>query len=399
MDSAIQRIQRLSNQISQLVESGRRAGLSDKILEEFFQDALKKSTDAPASPPTLMIQEASARRWEPRSASVAPAAATPPPAAKPAKATPTPVASKSPAASKPAAAAAAVAPAAAAKPAAAQKPESVFAAAANLEDSPVAAGGAGSAPTRTIEEIVLAAGNKAAAAAATMSAPPMSPDWGDMKEDSVDWKIHAKNIFEAPFKTISKSALKENSLLMETTDISVMHDAVINARSKHFNTEGLSTFINNMKETDFTAWLKDVSIRKDEFTIYGLLKDYVPLFFGENMANSSIKYMKFTAAYIIKPHKNHHEKDQTTLHNYFGVEGGMEPTNVILRNVAMIQAMQNALMEMICKIVSKYSGIKSIARSSNSICMEFKSADALAHFSEEINYIQREHGRLRYPSA
>jgi hypothetical protein len=256
----------------------------------------------------------------------------------------------------------------------------------------IAVGGAGAAPIqhRSIIDIV----DRAVKNSSLKDVAPPT-EWGTVQ---LDWKTAATAAFGEPFKAASKLPTKEHTVILETTDISVMHDAIFNARSKHFNTEGLTTFISEMTDSEFTDWLQDKSIRDDCFTIYWLLKHYVPFFFGENMVDSSIKYMKFTAANIIKPSKKHSEKEHSSLYTTFGVEAGEEPANTTLRHVAVIQTMQNALINEVCKLVSKFAGHKSAKIVPNGLYLEFDSKDALTTFSKEILY-NPEDRRLRYPPA
>jgi len=365
----IQRLTRVNAQIQEFVtskfqelihsgmESGRREGIPEDLLSVFLRDAIHHCSKQPFTGVPPFKASAQAAPSKPSFAA----------------ATGRTVAPRAPApAARPAARAVAAAPRAVAAAStageAAPPPPPLFEADGSDYMGPAVLPSAG-------------AGGAIAAVPATSSSAPM------------DWKTLARSAFDGEFDIRTK---KDDSIIVRPCKIREIHHAVFSSTTNWLNASALPSLLHGMDAGRFAEWLQDASIVKNS-SVYGILEGHIDFFFGENIAESTINYASFTASRIVKFNKGKDakaEKEQS-LYAYFEIPEGSEPPEQILREVALIQTMQHAVLHMIEKILRK-SNLCEVIAAPNGLCLHFSSSEAVTAFQEKIKYVRGTHPPLRH---
>jgi hypothetical protein len=367
-------VDRIINQMSQICENGLKIGLTPEMLEKYFQDGLKKhEKPAPAPVPAPAATVAALDIQTMINTAVANAlsqALSPKILIKDVR--PLPLASTRETI------------AATAKPAPAAKSSSPAAATGG-------AGGPGGSST-TLKKLFSEAAAAASAAppeaaAADSKKSPKGPltvpqvgNWGDVKitVPLLDWETHSKNInwedlaksaFGAPFKNTFN---KDNTVVFEGKSIYELCKSILDYNREHIDS------ILKLDTPRFTEWLQD------ENEIKYLTKGPTRLFNDYNLAKNTIQYMKFTVGAIVKI--KYDSTKETSLSADFKLSEGEEPSDTILREVAIVQAMHRyILLTMHNLLIKKNVPFNSITFTTDSLSVSFDNKEVLSKFTHFIN--------------
>ena len=364
-------IHRIANKLFQCIIEGKKLGLNNEFLERLFNEALHKTAKPvkAAEKPAEVVAEKPAEVVAEKPAAKTikkPAKPDAKPAAKPA-ATPAPATS-------------------AAKPAAtsAPAPEPVMATKTPWGDLPEAdgssaapaTGGAG-APIKVWSSVSL---TRLFGSAAKASAPVPSTI---MVQELTNWEKTAMSAFDDEFTLAHTS--KPNSVIIKTTPIDMLHSTVFTESRFPPN------HIHEMDSSTFSAWLKDTTTEGPR-TLHELIRKTIFLFFPNNLKKNSIRHARFTMKYILNV-VDEKETKETSLYTGFNIPEGEEPSKELLREVAVLQAMQKFVLDAFKQLLTTKE-FAPIDLTPTSFCLEFKTKKEFTAFHDEIHYDKKAHGFL-----
>jgi hypothetical protein len=165
----------------------------------------------------------------------------------------------------------------------------------------------------------------------------------------------------------------------------------------------LMEWLHNLPQEKVGPWLEDVTTRayyKDKtnpFTIATITYAFIPFFIRHNLAKNKLKHLGYCSAFIAIPEVS---KSEVSCTKYFGLSPGDEPTEEMLREVALIQTIQNYIMSEISTLLESAKD-KSIFKirsvdtdAAGDIKVSFTSEEAVEKFSAAMKYDMRTDGLL-----
>jgi len=224
------------------------------------------------------------------------------------------------------------------------------------------------------------------------------------------WRIFAMAGFEDFTPVPAKS--NDWTIIFQTVPFQGMHKAIFTADSKLFSTKGLREFIVKKDAAAFSTWIQDTmnwskGLDADgnrEFALRKLIQLFIPFFFKHNLKDyynkkkgdfPTVEHMEYcisnvvtvTTAKKMNPMRN-------DLRTYFKLSAEEAPSEAILREVAVIQAMQQFVLKEIHTILSLSKIGKSIVRMTDFLQLEFHTQEGFTKFSDTIKYDQKINGWL-----
>jgi len=248
-----------------------------------------------------------------------------------------------------------------------------------------------------------ATSNSAAATAPSLTLSTTNEKWGDLvyahDEEQYDKIIsNAKTALEPAFIP-TKSDTK---LIIQAKPVAYLHKAIFGARFPSFNTEGLPEFIHKMDSFTFVSWLKDTiswpkpydpETESRDFTVRKLIQLFIPDFFkhhlndyfgkkAEQFTTLHLGYATSRAVRIISSNIGPDDAS-SNLNLQFGLSPGEVPSEKILREIALIQVIQQFVLENMSKILTK-ERFTPMYITSTIIQIDFKQEKALKTFSDRL---------------
>jgi len=263
-------------------------------------------------------------------------------------------------------------------------------------------------------------------APASVSTLPSEEIWSDVVEaDSASASaIASASTSASPWNTVAMSAFekftpvssKPNDLaiIIHKVPISTMHKAVFTADSKSFSTKDLPEFLAEKDAAAFSAFIQDVVSKpkgRDNISIRKLAWRFIHLFFTNNLKENTdrigryapikddvptIKHLEYCASNVVTIMPAKKMKPVTDdLRAYFKLSADEIPSDQILREVAVIQAMQQFVLKEIYTLLSVTKTGKYVILTSDYLQVEFYTQEGLAKFSDAIKYDRRTDGWLQ----
>jgi hypothetical protein len=267
----------------------------------------------------------------------------------------------------------------------------------NVEKKPV------SVSTDAPSNSAAASSNSAAASAPSLTLSMRDDKWADVNDvdDAEQYdKIltNAKSAFEPAFMP----AKSDTKLLIQAKSVAHLHKAIFGARFPSFNTEGLPEFIHTMDPATFTEFLKDTNrwprpydpeSESRDFTIRKLIQLFIPDFFkhhlndyfgkkAEQFTTLHLGYSTSRAVRIISSNIGA-EDASSSLNLQFGLSPGEAPSEKILREIALIQVIQQFILQHIFKILTK-ERFNPTQITATILQLDFKQEKALKTFSDRL---------------
>jgi len=227
--------------------------------------------------------------------------------------------------------------------------------------------------------------------------------WGDVNDadDAEQYNkilTNAKTAFEPAFMP----AKSDTKLLIQAKPVAYLHKTIFGARFASFNTEGLPEFIHKMDTATFVAFLKDTTrwpraynpeTDSRDFTIRKLIQLFLPDFFkhhlndyfgkkAEQFTTLHLGYSTSRAVRIISSNVGA-EDASSSLNLQFGLSPSEAPSEMILREIALIQVIQEFILQHIFKILTK-ERFTPTQITSTILQLDFKQEKALKTFSDRL---------------
>jgi len=272
----------------------------------------------------------------------------------------------------------------------------------NAEKKPISVSIA-AATTNSAAASVVATTNSAAATAPSLTISTTNEKWGDVvyADDEEQYnKIisNAKTAFESSFIP-TKSDTK---LIIQAKPVAYLHKAIFGARFPSFNTEGLAEFIHKMDSFTYVSWLKNTTswpkpynpeTENRDFTVRKLIQLFIPDFFkhhlndyfgkkAEQFTTLHLGYATSRAVRIISSNIGSDDAS-SNLNLQFGLSPGEVPSEQILREIALIQVIQQFVLENMSKILTKERFTPTYI-TSTILQLDFKQEKALKTFSDRL---------------
>jgi hypothetical protein len=248
-----------------------------------------------------------------------------------------------------------------------------------------------------------ASSNSAAATAPSLTLSMHDDKWADVNDaDDVEQydKIltNAKTAFEPAFMP----AKSDTKLLIQAKPVAYLHKTIFGARFASFNTEGLPEFIHKMDTGTFVTFLKDTTrwpraynpeTDSRDFTIRKLIQLFLPDFFkhhlndyfgkkAEQFTTLHLGYSTSRAVRIISSNVGADDAS-SSLNLQFGLSPSEAPSEMILREIALIQVIQQFILQHIFKILIK-ERFTPTQITSTILQLDFKQEKALKTFSDRL---------------
>jgi len=237
----------------------------------------------------------------------------------------------------------------------------------------------------------------AAAAAATAAASAAAP----APREPLSWKEAAAKEFTSSFTTVSPKK-GGNSYFFYPRPISEIHKSLFDARTKKHPEDTLKEWLYDLAPEEFSAWLNDtttIANYRDEdnrFTLATTIFAFIPFFVKHNLKKNVLKHLIYCISYAVIPEPT--TSEESSCSSYFGLSPGDEPTEDMLREVAMIQAIQRYILANIETLLTSAEDKGEFKIASidvtDSIKVSFRSEEALEKFSSAMRYNTRSHGFL-----
>jgi hypothetical protein len=227
--------------------------------------------------------------------------------------------------------------------------------------------------------------------------------WADVNDaDDVEQydKIltNAKIAFEPAFMP----AKSDTKLFIQAKSVAYLHKTIFGARFASFNTEGLPEFIHKMDTGTFVTFLKDTTrwpraynpeTDSRDFTIRKLIQLFLPDFFkhhlndyfgkkAEQFTTLHLGYSTSRAVRIISSNVGADDAS-SSLNLQFGLSPSEAPSEMILREIALIQVIQQFILQHIFKILTK-ERFTPTQITSTILQLDFKQEKALKTFSDRL---------------
>ena len=248
-----------------------------------------------------------------------------------------------------------------------------------------------------------ASSNSAAATAPSLTLSMRDDIWADVNDadnsEQYDKILtHAKTAFEPAFMP----AKSDTKLLIQAKSVAHLHKTIFGARFASFNTEGLPEFIHKMDTATFVTFLKDTTrwpraynpeTDSRDFTIRKLIQLFLPDFFkhhlndyfgkkAEQFTTLHLGYSTSRAVRIISSNVGADDAS-SSLNLQFGLSPGEAPSEMILREIALIQVIQQFILQHIFKILTK-ERFTPTQITSTILQLDFKQEKALKTFSDRL---------------
>ena len=274
-----------------------------------------------------------------------------------------------------------------------------------------AAGGAGSSPTLTISSY-----SEAVKSPAQMNMT-LTESWGDIAMSAAPlqeaplqemaapplWRMEAEKEFTTFTKVISKKG--PHTYIFYSRSISEIYKSLVSSRNTH-REDTLMEWLHELPAERMESWLADdttcATFKTDStktkftrFTIATIIYAFLPFFVNHNWAKNKLKHLGYCAMPIVGLELS---KFKVSLAKYFGLSPEDKPTEGMLREVAMIQAIRKYIMSYIGTLLEANMAvykIRSIEKDlSGDIKVSFPSEEALEKFSKDMKYDMRKDGYL-----
>jgi len=264
--------------------------------------------------------------------------------------------------------------------------------------APTSAAASSSLPISSADE-------KAAAAASIKSVS--NELWGDIVDASPsldDWKSRAMNLFEEFIDVPIKAS--DFMILFRSVPLHIIHKLVFTADSRSFSTKDLPEFLAKKDAAAFTAFIEDMVSKpagRENITLRKLVWRLIQFFFIHNLKDvpnnkrsSTIEHLEYCIAnvVIVVPSSKKITATSNDLRTYFKLSAEEVPSEQILREVAVIQAIQRFVLKEIHTLLIEHKVGKNLILTANSLQVEFYTQEGLAKFSETIKYDRKIHGWL-----
>jgi hypothetical protein len=213
--------------------------------------------------------------------------------------------------------------------------------------------------------------------------------------------VEAEKEFTSFTKVTSKKG--PNTYYFHRRTIPEILTSLTDSRTKMYPEDTLMEWLHNLPQEKVGPWLEDVTTRayyKDKtnpFTIATITYAFIPFFIRHNLAKNKLKHLGYCSAFIAIPEVS---KSEVSCTKYFGLSPGDEPTEEMLREVALIQTIQNYIMSEISTLLESAKD-KSIFKirsvdtdAAGDIKVSFTSEEAVEKFSAAMKYDMRTDGLL-----
>jgi len=213
------------------------------------------------------------------------------------------------------------------------------------------------------------------------------------------WKVEAHK----EFTTFTKVAFKKGGhvYFFHRRTIPEILTSLKDSRLKKHPEDTLMEWLHNLPSEKVGPWLEDVTTRADfrnessRFTIATILYAFIPFFVKHNLTKNVVSHLGYCTSFVAIPEPSNSEVSIAT---YFGLSPGDEPTEQMLREVALGQAIQNYVLSQINSLLTsnktKYK-IRSIETDgAGDIKVSFPSEEAVEKFSDTMKYNMRTDGFL-----
>jgi len=280
------------------------------------------------------------------------------------------------------------------------------AAAAPPRKTGAAVGGAGSPPT-PYNEVVKAA--KAApppaatavvaVSASTMSSPALKA-WGEEMADMPPWKVTASrectSFTRVPYKKDPKT------YTFHLRSISEIHKSLFYLRKDKHPKDELKEWLHALKPEEVSAWLEDTKTfanynsDTNKFTIATIIYKFITWFEKHNLTRNVLKHLGYCISHVMIPEPPSSEKTCFSCEEF---SPGDKPTEEILREVAMIQAIQGYVLTRVAELFEKADDkgpykITGVTKTPDHIKISFESSDAVEKFSSAMKWDWNINGAL-----
>jgi hypothetical protein len=272
-----------------------------------------------------------------------------------------------------------------------------------------AVGGAGSSPI-----LMISSYSEAVKSPAQMNMT-LAESWGDLaiaappqeaapsQEAAPLWRMEAEKEFTTFTKVISKKG--PHTYIFYSRSISEIHKSLVSSRNTH-REDTLMEWLHELPVERMESWLADdttcATFKTDStktkftrFTIATIIYAFLPFFVNHNWAKNKLKHLGYCAMPIVGLELS---KSKVSLTKYFGLSPEDKPTEGMLREVAMIQAIRKYVMSYIGTLLEANMAvykIRSIEKDlSGDIKVSFPSEEALEKFSKDMKYDMRKDGYL-----
>jgi hypothetical protein len=231
--------------------------------------------------------------------------------------------------------------------------------------------------------------------------------WADIVDASLhvdDWKTRAMR----PFEEFTDVPTKTNDLTIYFCSVPLhsMHRLVFTADSRSFSTTDLPEFLAKKDAASFAAFIEDMVSKpagRENITLRKLVWRLIQFFFIHNLKDvpnskqrSTIEHLKFCVANVVTVVSSPKKMTATSsdLRTYFKLSAEEVPSEQILREVAVIQAIQQFVLKEIHTLLSDHTVGENRILTANSLRVEFKEQKDLKTFCDTIEYDRKIHGWL-----
>jgi hypothetical protein len=206
---------------------------------------------------------------------------------------------------------------------------------------------------------------------------------------------------DVPFKA------GDYTIHFQNVSFPMIHKAFFKADSRSFSTRDLPEFLAEKDASaQFATWIQDTvskPVGRENITLRKLMWRFIPFFFSHNLKDvpnnkqdSTIEHLQFCVANVVTVVASPKKMTATSndLRTYFKLSAEEVPSVQILREVAVIQAIQQFVLKEIHALLSHHTvGISRIL-TANSLRVEFKGEGDFDAFCDKIKYDRKIHGWL-----
>lgn len=247
-------------------------------------------------------------------------------------------------------------------------------------------------------DVAIAADSRGGAGAPppTKAAAPAAPA---ATADLPSWKVEALKEFTS-FTTVP-SKKGANTYSFHPIPVSKIHTSLFKLLTDRGIVDSMMEWIHSLEPSAFAAWLEDTTSHANfsddsiRFTLATTMYKFIPFFLEHNLKENVLTHLIHCIGYVVSSEPMTSE----SCSSHFGLSPEDEPTEGMLREVAMIQAIQRYVLSNVgtllesAKDKTKYK-IKSVESDLSEIKVSFRSEEAFELFTSAMHYDRRDHGPL-----